>query len=236
MEGERAFQQELAALEDKSDLVKDNHRIAFKYSLGGGFKISNGWEPLGPVGFYDTFGPELSFGNALQSSVPDNIAIAKFTHSGSQINDWTPKGTEAKDRNLFLRFIAFVQESIKELHSKGHKIERAGLFYHVGENDMSFGSYRNDGAKWLQSTIGQSRKDLELASLRWYVSQQLPPDEKGLNKFDITANLAALAAADANFIHLKAFNLPPQNEKLVITTKGIVELGELLARRYLEQK
>jgi hypothetical protein len=47
---------------------------------------------------------------------------------------------------------------------------------------------------------------------------------------DVTANLAALAAADPAFIHLKAFNLPPQQEKLVITTAGMVQLGELLAQ------
>ena len=45
-----------------------------------------------------------------------------------------------------------------------------------------------------------------------------------------------LAAADPAFIHLKAFNLPPQEEKLVITTAGIVELGEVLARGYLGQR
>ena len=38
------------------------------------------------------------------------------------------------------------------------------------------------------------------------------------------------------FIHIKAFDLPKQEEKLVITTAGIVQLGELLAQSYLKQK
>ena len=143
MEGERAFTQELKALRGQEALANDNDRIAFKYSIGGGYKTSNGWEPLGPAGFYDTFGPELSFGKTLQGKVPGNIAIAKFTHSGSQMNDWTPQGTDAKDRNLYPQFIAFIQESIKELQAKGHPVELAGIFYHVGENDMSFGPYRS---------------------------------------------------------------------------------------------
>jgi hypothetical protein len=75
-----------------------------------------------------------------------------------------------------------------------------------------------------------------MPSLKWFVSQQPPTDEKGLNNIDITANLAAIAAADPAFIHLKAFDLPPQEEKLVITTAGIVKLGELLARSYLDHK
>jgi hypothetical protein len=236
MEGERAFTQELKALRGQEALANDNGRIAFKYSIGGGYKTSNGWEPLGPAGFYDTFGPELSFGKTLQGQVPGNIAIAKFTHSGSQINDWTPQGTEAKDRNLYPQFIAFIKESIQELQSKGNQVELAGIFYHVGENDMSFGPYRRDAGKWLQSTVAKSRQDLNLPSLKWHLSQQPPTDEKGLNTIDVTANLAAIAAADPAFIHLNAFNLPAQEEKLVITTAGIVQLGELLAQSYLEQK
>jgi len=236
MEGERAFTQELKALRGQEALADDNDKIAFKYSIGGGYRVSNGWEPLGPAGYYDTFGPELSFGKALQGNVPGNIAIAKFTHSGSQMNDWTPQGTETKDLNLYPQFIAFIQESIKELQVKGHQVELAGIFYHVGENDMSFGPYRRDAGKWLQSTVAKSRQDLALPSLKWYVSQQPPTDEKGLNAIDVTANLAAIAAADPAFIHLKAFNLPPQEEKLVITTAGIVRLGELLAQSYLEHR
>ncbi|MEQ1853570.1 MAG: sialate O-acetylesterase, partial [Chthoniobacteraceae bacterium] len=236
MEGERAFTQELKALSGHEALAQDDGSIAFKYSLGGGYKTSHGWEPLGAAGFYDTFGPELSFGKTLREKFPGNIAIAKFTDSGSQMNDWTPQGTSAKDRVLYPRFIAFVRDSIRELQAKGHQVELAGIFYHVGENDMSFGPYRRDAAKWLQSTVAQSRDDLKLPALKWYVSQQPPTDEKGLNAIDVTANLAALAAADPAFIHLKAFDLPPQQEKLVITTAGIVQLGERLARSYLEHR
>jgi Carbohydrate esterase, sialic acid-specific acetylesterase len=236
MEGERAFVQELRAVAGRESLAEDNGKIAFKYSIGGGFKKSQGWEPLGPAGFYDTFGPELSFGKTLQDRAPGNIAIAKFTDSGSQINDWTPQGTVAKDRNLYPRFIAFIRDSIRELEAKGHSVELAGIFYHVGENDMAFGPYRSNAAGWLQSTVAQSREDLALPGLRWFVSQQPPPDEKGVNTIDVTAKLAAIAAADPAFIHIKAFDLPPQAEKLVITTEGIIQLGEVLANSYIEHR
>lgn len=236
MEGERAFAQELPSLAGQEALANDNHQIAYKYSIGGGYKMSAGWEPLGPSGFYGTFGPELSFGRTLQGKVSGNIAIAKFTHSGSQINDWTPQGTEAKDRNLYPQFIAFIQESIKDLQAKGHQVELAGIFYHVGENDMAMGGYRNDAAKWLQSIVTKSRQDLALPTLKWHVSQQPPADDKGLNRIDVTGMIAGIAAADPAFFHLKAFELPPQPEKLVITTAGVVQLGELLARSHLEHK
>ena len=45
-----------------------------------------------------------------------------------------------------------------------------------------------------------------------------------------------MAAADSNFVHIKAFDLPAQEKKLVISTEGIVELGEVMARHYLEQR
>ncbi len=228
MEGERAFKQELGAM------AADNPKIAFKYNLGGGFKTSNGWEPLGPAGPYDTFGPELSFAKTLQGTEKGNIAIAKFTHSGTQINDWTPEGTTAKDMHVYPSFITFIRSAIQELKDKGHAVELAGIFYHVGENDMAFGPYRRQAAKWLQSTVAQSRVDLAMPSLKWHVSQQPPPEEKGLNAIDITADLAAIATGDPAFIHVNAFDLPPQREKLVLDTAGILKLGELLAKAYLD--
>lgn len=227
MEGERAFVQDL-----KSDdpLLKDESRIAFRYSLGAGIRKSNGWEPLGPAGYYDTFGPEVSFGHRLLSHGESNIAIAKFTHSGSQMNDWTPEGSsQAPGRHIYPQFIEFIQSSLKQLRDKGHEVELAGIVYHVGENEMSMHPYRRQAPGWLQSTIEQSRKDLKLPQLTWFVSQQPPTDDKRVNSIDVTAEIEKLAAADEQFIHLKMFDLPPQEKKLVIDTAGIVELGKRLA-------
>ncbi len=236
MEGERAFVQELKELKGKGDLLKDNPKIAYKYHLGGGYKVSQGWEPLGLTGYYDTFGPELSFAHTLQGKVAGNIAIAKFTHSGSQIIDWTPEGSMAKSRHLYPKFISFIKEAVKELESKGHEVELAGIFYHLGENDMSFHPYRKEAAKRVQTIITQSRKDLGQPKLKWYVSQQPPTDVERLNNLDVVADMAKAATADPGFIHLKAFNLPPQEKKLVITTEGIVQLGEVIAKGYLNSK
>jgi len=236
MEGERAFVQELKSLKGKQALLQDNTSIAYTYSIGGGYRTSADWQPLGPAGFYDTFGPELSFGTALQNSLSGNLAIAKFTHSGTQINDWTPEGSVAESRNIYPRFIAFVKQSIQQLTDKGHHVELAGICYHIGENDMSFIPHRRQAATWLKSTILQSRKDLELPSLKWFVSQQPPTDDKRVNAVDVVAAVEAMAAADRNVIHIKAFDLPAQDKKLVIDTAGIVALGEVIARGYLQHR
>ena len=230
MEGERAFVQDAAKL-GQADLLKDNPGIAFKYSLGGGYRISDGWEPLGQAGYYDTFGPELSFAGALQAKRLANVAIAKFTHSGSQIIDWTPEGSMARSRHVYPEFVKFVQESIRELEAKGHKVRLAGIVYHLGENDMSFYPYRKEAAGRLQAIIGQSRKDLGQPKLKWFVSQQPPTDEKGVNRIDVVADMEKVAAVDPNLIHIKAFDLPLQKKRLVLDTAGVIALGRLLGER-----
>ena len=232
MEGERAFVQDLKALRLGS-VRKDNHKIAFKYSLGGGYWTSSGWEPLGPAGYYDTFGPELSFAQRLRTKSKENVAIAKFTHSGTQMNDWTPEGSEAKSRNIYPQFIAFIREAVQELTEQGHEVELAGIFYHLGENDMSFHPYRKQAAARLSSLMTQSRIDLQHPTLKWFVSQQPPTDHESVNKIDVVADIAKLAEADEYMFHLKAFDLPGREQNLVITTKGIVALGKVLADGYL---
>ena len=101
---------------------------------------------------------------------------------------------------------------------------------------MSMGPYRKNAAKWLQSMVAQSRHDLAMPSLKWFVSQQPPTDHKDVTGIDVTAMVEGVAAADSGLIHVKAFDLPRQEKKLVIDTNGIVQLGELIARRYLAQE
>jgi hypothetical protein len=233
MEGERAFVQELGAIPDGIKLLQPNPKIAYKYSLGGGYKTSNSWEPLAASGYYDTFGPELSFGKTLSQKLPGNIAIAKFTHSGTQIIDWTPAGSVAKTRNIYPDFIEFVRVAHQELTAKGQTVELQGIFYHVGENDMSFHPYRQQAAARLASLIAKSREDLQRPALKWYVSQQAPTDDERVNKVDVVTAISEIAAADGNLIHLKDLAIPKQEKKLVITTAGIVKLGELIAEGYL---
>ena len=233
MEGERAFVQEL---KESSKLLRDNPDIAYRYSIGGGYRKSNGWEPLGPAGYYDTFGPELSFAAAVKKKLKGKIAIAKFTHSGSQVIDWTPEGSVAETRNLYPSFVEFVRESMQEITDRGQKVELTGVLYHLGENDMSWGPFRRGAPARLQALVKQSRIDLGLPELRWFVSQQPPTDDEGVNEIDVNAMLAEVVAADPNLIHIKAFDLPPQDKKLVLDTKGVVALGELLAKSWLKNQ
>ncbi len=236
MEGERAFVQDLAKLEGRAGLLQDDVAIACRYSLGGGYKVSHDWEPLGPFGFYDTFGPELSFGSTLKAAGVENIAIAKFTHSGSQIIDWTPEGSEAKSRNLYPAFLQFVKDSVQQLKDRGHEVELAGIFYHVGENDMSWGPFREGAAKHVMSLITALRRHLGQPELKWYVSQQQPTNDESVNRIDSMAMISKATASDSNIIHIRLTDLPPQREQLVIDAESTVWLGERLAKEYLQKR
>ena len=236
MEGERAFIQELKELKGSIGLLNDNPEIAFKYSLGGAYHVSNEWEPMGLTGYYDTFGPELSFSNVLADKLGEEFAVAKFTHSGSQIIDWTPEGSMAKSRHIYPKLVGFIREAIMELEARGNKVELGGIFYHLGENDMSFHPYRRQAAERLKTIIAKSREDLGQPDLKWYVSQQPPTDDKRVNNVDVVADVSAVAAADPNIIHVKVFELPPQEKKIVITTEGIVRIGEQIAEAYLSRR
>ena len=235
MEGERAFVQELAGLEGGKILARPEGRIPFRFSVGGGVHASLSWEPLAPSGLYETFGPELSFGRALAAATPRrSIALAKFTHSGSQIIDWTPEGSVAKARNLYPSFLEFVRESLAAVEEAGSRPRLAGIVYHLGENDMSFHPFRKEAAARLGATIDQLRKDLELPELAWYLSQQPPTDHESVNGVDVVADIAALAAADPFIHYLPTPELPQQDRQLVLDTAGIVELGRSLGERVAE--
>ena len=57
-----------------------------------------------------------------------------------------------------------------------------------------------------------------------------------VNSIEVTAEIEKIAVADPHLIHVKAFELPQQEQKLVITTAGIVELGEVMATSYFQWK
>ena len=74
-----------------------------------------------------------------------------------------------------------------------------------------------------------------MPNLKWFVSQQPPTDDKRVNNLDVVTDVEKVAEAEEAIIHLKAFDLPPQEKNLVIDTAGIVRLGEFLADSYLKK-
>ena len=233
MEGERSFHQQVLSDSGAQRLLQDRPGIPFRYSLGGGVHQSDAWEPLGLTGYYDTFGPELSFARTLLMNQVDRIAIAKFTHSGSQMIDWTPEGSVATTRNLYPAWIQFVRASIADLKERGHPVELAAVVYHVGENDMSFGPFRKSAPDNLRKLVQSTREDLAMPSLLWIVSQQPPTTSEGLDKIDVVTEIQNIAKSDPAMILLNQLDLPIQEKQLVLNTEGIIHLGVQLGEAYI---
>ena len=233
MEGERAFVQELRDSSTWNHLQGDQTEIAYRYDIGGGYRRSTDWEPLGVVDYYDTFGPELSFGSELQRMGAGQFAIAKFTHSGSQIIDWTPEGSEARSRHLYPDFVNFVKTSIQELEKRGHEVDLAGIWYHLGENDMSYHPYRKQAPERLVTIIRQTRLDLMRPHLKWYVSQQSPTQNEELSRIDVLSQVEEALQSDPDTVHVKWSGFPDTEKELVISTAGILEMGKRLAEQVM---
>ncbi len=228
MEGEDSFVSELARNPANEHLVQDQEKIAYRYSLGGGVKVSSPWEPLGPVDFLGNFGPELSFGAQLRKSVDakDGIAIVKFTHSGAQGPDWFPRGSPEAHRNLYPRFIAFLRGAIQDLARQGCESQLEGVFWSPGENDTYFGPYRQKYALWMKDLMTQIRLDLQQPALPWFIAEQHP---KAIwrNVDAMNASLRTMAESESNVVLVPTATL--SHGRVHFGTQGTVELGQAMA-------
>ena len=235
MEGEDSFVSEIPSATGAGfkTLVAPQENILFRYSLGGGFKKSRSWEPLGPMDFLGNFGPELSFGARLRRAFPaqEGLAIVKFTHSGAQGPDWLPSGSPEARRNLYPQFLDFIREARADLIRQGCEVRLAGVFWHTGENDTYFGPYQKKYAGWMKELITQVRLDLQQPDLPWFISEQHPGAIWG-NLAAMNASLNAMAQKEQHVYVIPTGQLP--HGRLHFGTQGTLQLGEAMAEAYLK--
>ena len=235
MEGEDSFVRSIPEVPGFASLTKDQEQTLYRYSLGGGVRVSKGWEPLGPVDFLGNFGPELSFGARLRQAIkPDEgLAIVKFTHSGAQGPDWFPKGSPESHRNLYPKFVAFVRQAREDLAGRGFNCKLAGIFWHTGENDTWFGPYAQNNALWMRQLIDRTRLDLQQPDLAWYITGQ-HKNAPWRNMESVNAALAGLAANDPRITLIQTSHLPHGRHHF--ETKGTLLLGEEMAKAHLDKR
>jgi hypothetical protein len=233
MEGEDAFVSEISPASGFGALVQAQEDVLFRYSLGGGVKVSRAWESLGPVDYLGTFGPELSFGARLRKSLDgkDGLALVKFTHSGAQGPDWFPRGSPETHRNLYPKFIAFIREAIHDLARQGYDCTLEGVFWHPGENDTYFEPYQQKYAAWMKDLITQVRLDFKAPALAWFISEQ-HPRAIWRNMDAMNAALNTMAQSEQQVFLIKTAHLP--HARLHFGTQGTLLLGEELAQAYLK--
>jgi hypothetical protein len=235
MEGEDAFVAQIPQIPGFAQFSKPRNDILFSYSLGGGIQSSRAWEPLGPVDELGNFGPELSLGAHLRTtlSAQDSIAVVKFTHSGAQAPDWSPDGTPETHRDLYPKFSKFIGEAMSDLARQGYESTLEGVFWHTGENDTYFTPYQRKYADGMRRLIAQVRLDLKTQNLQWFISEQHPA-AIWKNVADINGALRTLARTEAGVFMVPTSHLP--YERTHFGTQGTLLLGEEYAKAYSQQR
>lgn len=235
MEGEDAFVAQIPQTPGFERFSQPQNDILFRYSLGGGVQLSQAWEPLGPVDELGNFGPELSLGTHLRTTLnsKDTIAVVKFTHSGAQAPDWSPDGSPETRRNLYFKFSAFIRKAMDDLERQGHECTLEGVFWHTGENDTYFTPYQRNYAEGMRRLIAEIRLNFKNQSLRWFISEQHPA-AIWKNVAEINGALRTLARTETGVFVVPTAHLP--YERTHFGTKSTLLLGEEFAKAYSLQR
>jgi len=231
MEGEDAHVAEITDHAAFAALAQDQPKVLFRYSLGGGVRTSPDWEPLGPVGFLGSFGPELSFGARIRAATPpgDGVAIVKFTHSGAQGPDWSPEGSAESHRDLYRRWLDFVRGARDDLIQRGFDVRIEGIVWTTGENDTFFPPYAQQHSKLIKHLVEKTRADLDQPQLRWVIAAQHGKSPWG-NVAAVNEGLENLTRADAGIVVIDTSRLPYLRAQY--GTEGTLRLGAAMAKAF----
>lgn len=228
MEGEDAHVAAIPAIVPFAPLARPQPAVLFRYSLGGGVRVSPDWEPLGPVGYLGSFGPELTFGAGVRAVTPpeEGVAIVKFTDSGAQGPDWAAEGSAEPHRDLYRRWVGFVGEARDDLLRRGYDVRIDGIVWTTGENDTFFPPYARDNAARMKRLIERTRADLGDPRLRWVIAAQHRGAPWG-HVAEVNGDLAELAAGDPDTTVVDPSRLPFLRAHF--GAEGTLLLGEALA-------
>ena len=234
MEGEDAHVAEITDHAAFSALARDQPKVLFRYSLGGGVRTSPDWEPLGPVGFLGSFGPELSFGARIRAATPpgEGVAIVKFTHSGAQGPDWSPEGSVESHRDLYRRWLDFVRGARDDLIQRGFDVRIEGIVWTTGENDTFFPPYAQQHSQLIKHLVEKTRADLDQPQLRWVIAAQHGKSPWG-NVVAVNEGLEGLARADAGIVVIDTSRLPYHRAQY--GTEGTLRLGAAMAKAFADR-
>lgn len=140
------------------------------------FWNNNAWEAL-QGGFGDgtpgvRFGPELSFGHAIQKLFPtDDIYLVKYglTSTSLAVN-WNPNGTG----DCYNTFKAKANAAIQNLTAAGKSPVIAGMLWMQGENDALNSTQAAVYSQNLTNFIRTARRDFSTPDMQFVIGRILP--------------------------------------------------------------
>lgn len=166
-----------------------------------------------------TFGPELSFGNNIQSFYPNRqIAIIKHSKSGTNLySQWAPGKSPTDTANFgpeFKTFVKTVDGGLKALKSKGLKPVIRGMLWQQGEADANDGG-QNYGTN-LKNFIGRVREQWSTPDMLFIYGYVYPVADAMDNK----AGRDIVRAAEKN-IDQDSGNALATKRAFVVETDGL---------------
>jgi hypothetical protein len=198
----------------------------------------------------ERFGPELGFGNAIQSFYTDRrIAIIKHAKSATNlVQQWAP-GANAEDTTSFgpelKTFVDTVDLGLQSLRDRGLTPILRGMLWQQGEADADLGgSAAADYGKNLAAFIGRVRQQWTAPGMLFVYGYVYPASNEGPGRDQVREGEAkvdqssgdALAVEGAFVIPTDGLSLraddadtPYPNDRIHFGTQGQLELGRRMA-------
>ncbi len=232
MEGEGAHASEIPTHAGFAGLEKHQNNVLYRYRLAGGEHISTGWAPLGPADYLESFGPELSFGQATDRLLEDPVAVIKIADSAAFLVDWVPQHPRS-NRPMYEDSLRFIRRGLADLTAAGFHPVLEAVLWLPAEHDAWWTPYRNQYATNLTTVVTNLRADLGLPQLKWIVAELRDDLIWGQSQLDgLDAKIQSVANADPKLWYIQSDSLSPSSPKPTLGTLGNLELGRLLARGY----
>jgi len=232
MEGEGAHVAHIGDYPQFAALSLPQEEVIYRYRLGGGNHTSTDWAPLGPADYLGNFGPELSFGQVMNSRLDEPVAVIKVTHSAAVARDWLPEPTDAS-LPQYDDSIGFIQDALADLQAQGFNPVLEAVVWVPGEHDAWWKPFRVEYHTNLQTIVDQMRLDLGAPDLRWLVAEladDLVWDTFDLDQLDVKIKMVAASDPLLWFVETTGIPIPPDSP--TFGTEGTLHLGERLAEFY----
>jgi len=196
------------------------------------------------------FGPELGFGNAIQSSYPARkIYLIKHATSNTGLAvDWAPGEGATGTSHFgpeFKVFVSTVDAGLQALRDRGLSPALRGMLWQQGERDVDLGgSAAADYGKNLAAFIARVREQWNAPGLLFVYGFVYPASNFGTSRDQVRKGQAdvdqdsgtALATKGAFLVNADAFSLRADDpgschptDAIHFGTQGQLDLGHLMA-------
>ena len=185
-------------------------------SANGAYRAeSDGLENLRPSAFYNTFGPEVTYGD-----MADPDLLIKYAYGGTSLfADWNPDAP-AIGLQIYPAFISHVQGVLSALDD----YVIAGMFWQQGEADAGNLNNANAYGSRLQSFIQSVRTDLNSPDMGFYIGG-LSAEASPAFTSELRLEQMSVAVADPDTYFIETTGLEMQSDYLHFDSLGQMQLG-----------